>query len=420
MSTTGTGTPVKLESDGGRCLYDQVDALRAAGPAVRIQLPEGVIAWSVSRGDVVKRLLTHPGVSRDARKSVPDYRPGEVLWLATWVDLESMFTAEGSDHIRLRKLIGPAFTPRRTAAMRPAIERIVAARLDALEKLPGDAPVDLRDGFCYPVPTRVICDLFGVPDAQRDAMLKVFDLVTPTDVTREESAALGEGLTRVVMELIEAKRREPGDDLTSLLLTAHEDDGDRLTEYELVSTLSLMIGAGGQTTIALLGHAVRELLGSPAQLAAVLADPARWGDVVEETLRLHPSVMHLPLHWAKEDIDLGEGVVIRAHDAILMAFGAHGRDPAVHDAPRIFDVDRADKTHLAFGYGAHFCLGAQLARLEAEVALPALFSRFPGLALAADPERLTPKRSFIGNDMQALPVWLNHGGTTAGRGTAHR
>ncbi|MFJ4770822.1 cytochrome P450 [Streptomyces uncialis] len=397
-----------LDSDGGDRLYEQIEELRATGPAVRVRLPQNIIAWSITRGDVVRRLVTHPDVTRDARDAWTGYRPGAVPWLSPWIDVRSMATSEGAEHTRLRRLIGPAFTPRRMESLRPSIESIVTDLLDGLEALENGAAVDLRAHFAHGVPTRVICDLFGVPEDQRPAMLSAVDAILATDVSQEESARITSELTTVMHRLVEAKRREPGDDMTSLLLTAHQ--GDRLTEKELISTLVLMIGAGSQTTIALIGNAVRALLTHRQQLSAPLADPARWTDVIEETLRLHPPVVHLPLRFAIHDIDLGEGVTIAAGEAILIGFGAHGRDPSFHGAAHGFEIDRADRDHMAFGHGIHYCLGAPLARLEAAIALPALFDRFPDIALADEGNAPDPQPSFIGNDVLALPVFLRPGG----------
>ncbi|MYY09975.1 cytochrome P450 [Streptomyces sp. SID4919] len=400
-----------LDSDGGDRLYEQIEELRATGPAVRVRLPQNIIAWSVTRGDVVRRLVTHPDVTRDARGAWTGYRPGAVPWLSPWIDVRSMATSEGAEHTRLRRLIGPAFTPRRMKSLRPSIESIVTDLLDGLEALENGAAVDLRAHFAHGVPTRVICDLFGVPEDQRPAMLSAVDAILATDVPQEESARITSELTTVMHRLVEAKRREPGDDMTSLLLTAHQ--GDRLTEKELISTLVLMIGAGSQTTIALIGNAVRALLTHRRQLSAILADPARWTDVIEETLRLHPPVVHLPLRFAIHDIDLGEGVTIAAGEAILIGFGAHGRDPSFHDAAHGFGIDRADRDHMAFGHGIHYCLGAPLARLEAAIALPALFDRFPDIVLADEGNAPDPQPSFIGNDVLALPVRLRPPGRAA-------
>ncbi|MDT0382138.1 cytochrome P450 [Streptomyces sp. DSM 42041] len=408
MITFSTSPTTTLDSSGGRCMYEQVDSLRTMGPAVPVQLPEGVGAWSVTRGDIAELLLTHPGVSRNLKKNVPSYEPGSVPWLSPWVDVDSMATAEGKEHLRLRKLITPAFTPRRVAKMRSQVEAIVDRLLHELESHPGDEPVDLHATFSYRVPTEMICDLFGVPDDQRAQVLALFVAVGQTDVSEEESLAINNDLVTTMQTLLETKRQEPGEDLTSFLLAAHEEGDDPLTEHELISTLLLMIGGGSTTTINLIDHTVRELLAHPEQLATVRANPDRWTDAIEESLRTHCPVMHLPMRWAVEDIDLGEGVVIRAGDAILICYGAHGRDPGVHDDPGTFNIDRADKEHLAFGAGAHFCPGSHLARLEAQIALPELFRRFPRLELAIESHETEHEHTFIGNGLTALPVFLRH------------
>ncbi|MET8768551.1 cytochrome P450 [Streptomyces sp. NPDC004658] len=397
---------VALDSSGGRRLFAQVDALRAAGPAVRVRMPDDVTAWAVTRGDIAKQLLTHPHVSKDARASWPSHTPGSIPWLYPWVDVVSMFTSDGADHQRLRRLVDRAFTPARIESMRPAIQAIVTDLLDDLQKQNPTAPLDMRAHFSYPIPTRVICDLFGVPADQRPQMLRVIDSVLTTDVTASEAEDINAALAAAMQALIDTKRSHPGEDMTSLLLATHEEDGDRLSHTELISTLILMIGAGSETAVALINAAVRELLAHPDQLTTVLADPERWSDVIEEALRLHPPIMFLPLRYATADIDLGDGVVIRGGEAIIIGFGAHGRDPGVHQDPDAFRIDRADKQHLAFGYGIHYCLGARLAKLEAEVALPALFQRFPHLTLACAVEDLQPQCSFIGTDVTALPVVL--------------
>ena len=406
-SSPAQSAPVTLTSSGGPHLFAQADELRAAGPAVLVRMPDDVIAWAVTRGDVIKRLATHPHVSKDARTSWPSHVPGSIPWLYAWVDVVSMFTSDGDDHKRLRQLVSRAFTPGRVEAMRPVLEAIVTDLLDTLAAQDRSMPLDLRTHFSYRVPTRLICDLFGVPDDQRPEMLRVIDSVLATDVTAQEAETTKHDLYRAMQTLVDIKRDSPGEDMTSLLLAAHEQDGDRLSHIELISTLILMIGAGSETAVALINAAVRELLTHPEQLAAVLAEPARWRDVIEESLRLHPPIMYMPLRYAAQDIDLGEGVVIKEGEAIIVGFGAHGRDPGTHQDPGAFLIDRQTKEHMAFGHGIHHCLGAPLARLEAEIALPALFARFPRLALATAPEDLQPQRSFIGTDVTALPVVLN-------------
>lgn len=408
---TTAPAPLPLDSTGRR-LYAQADELRAGAPAHRVALPGGLTAWSVTRGDVAKRLLLHPDVSKDARRSWPGYRPYAIPWLTAWVDVVSMFTSDGDDHQRLRALVSRAFTPRRIEELRPAIQKLVDGLLDGLAATPPGTAVDLRPAFSYPIPSGVICDLFGVPDAQRPAMLRVIDRVLDTELSGEEHARVGQEMYGAMHALLAAKHAEPGDDMTSALLREQERDGDSLSDDEVVSTLILMIGAGSETAVALIDHLIHTLLTRPDVRAAVLADPSRWEDAVEETLRLHPPVMHLPLRYAAADLDLGEGVVIGRGELILIGFGAHGRDPGVHAAADTFDLDRADKQHLAFGHGVHYCLGAPLARLEALVAVPSLLARFPGLR-AADGDGDLPRRaSFIGNELASLPVLLDGAGVS--------
>jgi 2-hydroxy-5-methyl-1-naphthoate 7-hydroxylase len=293
--------------------------------------------------------------------------------------------------------------------MRPALEAIAAALLDELSTRPADEPIDLHTAYSQQLPTRMICDLFGIPADLRPEVLRILRVVLNTDnVPEDESAAVFTDMNVAMRVLIDTKRREPGDDLTSFLLAARVEGEAPLGEQELVDMLLLLIGGGSQTTVSLIDHTVRELLANPDQLAAVLAGPSRWTDAIEESLRVHCPVSSLPMRWAKEDIDLGDGVVIRAGDAILINYLAHGRDPGRHEDPGVFDIERADKEHLAFGLGPHFCPGARLARLEAAVAVPALFERFPDLTLAVEPEAVEPLRSFIANDVAALPVLLRH------------
>jgi cytochrome P450 len=212
---------------------------------------------------------------------------------------------------------------------------------------------------------------------------------------------------RILGELVAFRRETPGDDMTSLLIaTRDEDDGSHLAEQELIDTLMLVISAGHETTVNLLDQALVALLTHPEQLADVLADRVSWEDVIEETLRYEAPVAHLPLRYAVEDIEL-DGVRIGKGEAILASYAAASRDPKVHgETADIFDVSRAMKDHLAFGHGVHHCLGAPLARLEALVALPAIFARFPDLRLAVDTEALVPVVGFISNGHQELPVYV--------------
>ncbi|GAA3786150.1 cytochrome P450 [Streptomyces phyllanthi] len=401
----------------GRDIHGEAARIRARGPVTRVELPGAVEAWAVSSTELLKRLLTDPRVSKDPRQHWPRFIDGGITpdWpLFTWVAVHNMFTAYGGEHRRLRILVSKAFTGRRTAALQPRIEEITKELLDGIEEAGRRSPVvDLREELCYPLPIRVISELFGLPEDRGAELRRLVDRLFDTSADPGEMTAAYEQMYGVLAELVATKRQSPGDDLTTGLIAARDEEGGtRLSERELVDTLTLMVSAGHETTVNLLDNAIHALLTHPDQLALVRSGRGSWDDVVEETLRYDAPVASLPLRYAVEDLALGElggpeGVVIRRGEPILAAYAAAGRDPGRHgeDAGR-FDVTRADKEHLAFGHGVHHCLGAPLGRLEARIALPALFARFPGLQLAANDEELGHVESFISNGHRRLPVRL--------------
>ncbi|NDU74792.1 cytochrome P450 [Actinomadura sp. DSM 109109] len=392
----------------GSDVQGEAAKLRARGPVTPVELPGGVVAWAVTGQEQLKRLLADPRVSKDPNLHWKKWIDGEIAddWpLSLWVSVRNMFTAYGDDHRRLRTIISRAFTPRRTEALRPDVEEITRSLLDGLAASPGGR-ADLREAFAYPLPIEVICRLFGVPDETRPALRRCVDGIFNTALTSEEAFANQAEMYGILQDFVAFRRREPADDLAGVLISSRDEDGSRLSEQELVDTLILMISAGHETTVNLLDQAITALLTHPEQYALVRSGEVAWAEVIEEALRWQAPVANLPLRYAVEDIDV-DGVTIGKGEAILAAYAAAGRDLALHgDDADLFDVRRANKEHISFGHGVHFCVGSHLARLEAEIALPALFGRFPGMALAVDAAGLRPVESFISNGHRALPVVL--------------
>lgn len=408
MDTAPALDPIVLDP-AGRDLHGEAARLRERGPATLVALPGGVVVWSVTSDTLLRRLLRDSRVSKDPQLHWPAFTDGTLPedWpLRTWVGVRNMFTAYGSDHRRLRTLISGAFTARRVEALRPAVEEITTGLLDDLAATPPGEPADLRERLAYPLPIEVISRLFGVPERLRSDLRETVDGLFSTTITPAAAVANQRRLYGLLGALVAIKRETPAEDMTSGLIAARDDDGSRLSEQELVDTLLLMIGAGHETTVNLIDNAIVSLLTHPGQLAAVSHDPGRWDDVVEEALRAHSPVAHLPLRYAVTDIDCGHNFTIRRGEAILASYIAANRDPERHPDPDRFDIDRADKSHLSFGHGVHFCLGAPLARMEARVALAGLFARFPDIALACGRDELAPLPSFLSNGHREIPVRL--------------
>ncbi|UFQ16359.1 MULTISPECIES: cytochrome P450 family protein [Streptomyces] len=381
--------------------------LLAAGPLVAAELPGGVPVWAVTHHAEARQLLTDRRLVKDI-EVWGAWRRGEIP--ADWPLIglanpgRSMLTVDGEEHRRLRSLVAQALTPRRVERMRERITELTDGLLDKLP--PGDEVVDLKAAFAYPLPMYVISDLMGIDEADHPRLKVLFDKFFSTQTPPEEVVAtLGE-LASMMGKVVATRRAEPGDDLTSALIAASEG-GDRLTDEEIVATLQLMVAAGHETTISLIVNAVVNLSAHPEQLALVRAGQAGWDAVVEETLRHSTPTSHVLIRFATEDVPVGDQV-IPAGDALIVSYGAIGRDEKAHGPTAAeFDITRTSPTrHISFGHGPHVCPGAALSRLEAGVALPALYDRFPDLTLAVPRAELRHKPVVTQNDLYELPVRL--------------
>ncbi|WP_306365035.1 cytochrome P450 [Nocardia sp. CC227C] len=391
-------------------LAGETDRLRAAGPLARIDLL-GATAWTVTDHSVARQLLVDTRLVKDIN-AWGLWNSGVVTrqWpLIGMIDAgRSMFTVDGAEHRRLRIKTTQALTPRRLEALRPTIERFVAELLDDLEAAGKDgAVVDLKQVFAYPLPMRVVSELMGVDKADHGYLLesykKFFSMLTP----HEERLRLLEELDVYYLKMVRDKTATPTDDLTSAFIQADEG-GEPLTEEEVVGNLKALVAAGHETTVSLILAAVRALLTRPEQLDKIRSGDYEWKNAIEETLRWDGPVIHLLMRFATEDITVGD-TVIEKGEGVVMSYRAIGRDTTIHgeDADE-FDITRPTAhRNISFGYGPHICPGAALARMEAAIALPALFERFPELRLAVPVEEIGNLPVLTQNDLASFPIQVS-------------
>ncbi|MYY79865.1 MULTISPECIES: cytochrome P450 [unclassified Streptomyces] len=401
-----------MDPSGG-CPHADNARLLARGAVAPVVLPGEVEGVAVLGHDALRELLSHPDVAKNAvhftalrSGGIPDGWP-----LKTFATVQGMTTADGADHRRLRSLVSRAFTARRVEELGPRIAELTSQLLDGLGEAAageGDGVVDLRTHFALPLPMGVICELLGVDAGHHDRLHHLSNQIVATDIGPEQSQAANREMMDVLAAIVAARTEDPRDDLTSAMIAAREKDGDRLSPLELIGTLMLMIIAGHETTLNLITNAVRALCTHRDQLDLVMSGRASWPDVVEETLRWDSPVSYFPFRYPTRDLPLA-GTVIPKGTPVLAGYSAAGRDPKTHgpDADAFSLTRTAAARHLSLGHGAHYCLGAPLARLEATVALEQLFTRFPRLDLAVPDAELPRHASFVGNSVRRLPVHLN-------------
>jgi cytochrome P450 len=383
--------------------------LRESGPVQQVELRMGLPVWMVTRYDDVLAAFSDPRLSSDP------HHAGGVWTEAFRGDFlsRSMIGVDPPEHSRLRRLVSKAFTARRVEALRPRVQEITDALLDRITPL---GRADLVADFALPLPVTVIGELLGVPEADRDRFRRWTDemLDRPFDVRSDlpRVEAARRRMHGYLAELVASKRTAPGDDVLSALVEV-TDAGERLDEQELLAMTFLLLIAGYVTTVSLVGSGTLALLRNPDQLERLRADPALVPAAVEEFLRFDGPVNPGVTRYATEDVEIG-GVVIPRGDVVLLATAGADRDPDRFPDPDTLDVGATDAGHLAFGHGVHYCLGAPLARLEAQVAFTALLDRLPGLALAVPADQLRWTGGGVLRGLRELPVTFTPAGPPDG------
>ncbi|MFJ4010940.1 cytochrome P450 [Streptomyces sp. NPDC090026] len=376
--------------------YDVYRDLRTTSPVHRITGTDGQPAWLVTRYNDVRAALADPRLSLDKRHA----REGNYRGLALPPALDAnLLNMDPPDHTRLRRLVGRAFTPRRVEQLRAPIRATADRLLDALGPR---GMTDLIAAYAAPLPITVICELLGIPEGRRRDFRSWTDALVAPDPSQPSAAKEAiAAMLGFLAELLAHKRRSPADDLLSDLIAVRDAEDDRLTEDELMSLAFLILFAGYENSVQLIGNAVLALLENPDQMALLRQDPSRIPDAVEEFARFQGPALLAIRRFATQALELG-GAVIPAGDTVLLSLASANRDPDRFPDPDRLDTSRDATGHLALGHGIHYCLGAPLARAETEIALTALLDRFDNLDFAGTGLRWRP--SMRARGLTALPV----------------
>ncbi|MGO9457770.1 MAG: cytochrome P450 family protein [Acidimicrobiales bacterium] len=362
---------------------------RRLGAVHRATLADGHDAWLIVRYDEAMAALNDPRLSKDMHAALAKGSEVVAEGLPGPEFARHMLTVDPPDHTRLRKLVSVAFSPRRVEALGPRVQAITDDLLDAIAVQGPESRVDLVSAFALPLPFTVICELLGVPEAQRVVLGREFaKMLVPTSTPEkyEEAKRASDIVVTMLRDLVAAKEVDPGDDLVSGLIASRDGD-ERLSSQELLSTIFQLMVAGHDTTASLIGNSVVALLRNPEQLSRLRSDPGSMRVAIEEFLRYDAPVPHSTFRYTVEPVNIA-GVQIPADAQIIICMAAANRDLDKYANPESLDIHRAMTRHLSFGHGVHHCLGAPLARLEGHVALSSLLRRFPQLELAVPSEDL--------------------------------
>jgi unspecific monooxygenase len=345
-------------------------------------------------GRTYQHRFTHEDFGRTAPP--PEHEPFHTL------NDHGMLDLEPPDHTRIRRLVSKAFTPRTVERLKPYVSQLAAELVDALVAKGGG---DLLTDVAEPLPVAVIAEMLGIPESDR-APLRPWSAdicgmyeLSPSEDTAAKAVRASNEFSSYLRELIAARRKNPGDDLISGMIAAHDEDDDRLTEQELISTAVLLLNAGHEATVNSTVNGWWALFRNPEQLAGLRADHSLIPSAVEELMR-YDTPLQLFERWVLDEIEI-DGTTIPRGSEIAMLFGAANHDPAVFTDPGRLDLTRADNPHISFSAGIHYCIGAPLARIELAASMGALLEKAPTLSLAAEPER---KPNFVIRGLEGLSV----------------
>jgi cytochrome P450 len=383
---------------------DEYRVLRESRPVTRVRHFNGTVVWLVSRYDDIRAVLGDERVSNSPRHqnrlnttAAPGLPPEYLRYLGRSVSM-----MDPPDHSRVRRLVSKVFTARRVQQLRPRIQQLTD---DLLDGLTGRDGVDLLADFAYPLPFAVISELLGVPDEFREDWREALEGMMWG--SWEQVAPGATAMADYAVRLVRLRREEPGEDLISALVRSQDEDGDALDDDELVSLVITILNAGHETSAQLIANGTFALLSHPGQLDALRADAALLPSAIEEMLRLFGPAELAALRFTREPVEVG-GVAIPAGEVIQILWGSANRDDAQFAEAERFDITRRNNAHLAFGHGIHYCLGAALARVEADIAFGTLLRRFPELSLAVPAGQVSWKRGFPRgiNRLESLPITL--------------
>ncbi|HSI67567.1 MAG TPA: cytochrome P450 [Planococcus sp. (in: firmicutes)] len=395
MNSSNAEFPELFTGDFTKNPYPAYEKLREIDPVHQVLFPDGQRGWMVTRYEEAVKVLKDQRFIKDFSKLYG----GKMDQMSVFT--QNMLFSDPPDHKRLRSLAQKAFTPRMISGMRERIHEIAEELLDEVSE---QGEMKLIDDFAFPLPIIVICEILGVPSEDRDKF-RLWSNSLIEGTSGEAGVSVYQHMTDFIQYLgqwFAQVKADPKDDLISKLMEA-EEEGNRLTEKELYGLVSLLIIAGHETTVNLIGNSILALLAHPDQRELLLERPELIPQAIEESLRFDGPVEFSTSRWAGEDLVLS-GKAINRGDLVIVALNSANHDPKQFQKPEMFDLTREKSPHLAFGHGIHFCLGAPLARLEGEIALSSLLKRMPNMKLRVDENELEWRSGMIVRGVKEIPL----------------